>query len=216
MSFQNNSTNLNVARNKSEKLIFAGQSNLIRVGDNNTKSEIIHNEEIFETTSSQEKITDKKIEMPSLPEISTKEESTLFASNVNNDLTSLDEKQPNQIAAAKTETTTPPKENKVKDEEPAFFVAVEEMPELVGGLKTLQGKIKYPEIAKRVGVEGKVLVQALVDETGNVISVNTIKGIGSGCDEVAMDAVRNSKFTPGKQRGKNVKVQVTIPIVFKK
>jgi protein TonB len=151
-----------------------------------------------------------------LPEISTKEESTLFASNVNNDLTSLDEKQPNQIAAAKTETTTPPKENKVKDEEPAFFVAVEEMPELVGGLKTLQGKIKYPEIAKRVGVEGKVIVQALVDETGNVISVNTIKGIGSGCDEVAMDAVRNSKFTPGKQRGKNVKVQVTIPIVFKK
>ena len=59
-------------------------------------------------------------------------------------------------------------------------------------------------------------MQAVVDETGNVISVSTIKGIGSGCDEVAMDAVRNSKFTPGKQRGKNVKVQVTIPIVFKK
>ena len=216
MNFQNNSTDLAVASNKSEKLIFAGQSNLIQASDNNKKSEIINDKQIVETTPSQEKITDKKIEMPPLPEISTKEESTLFASNVNNDLIIPDEKQTNQIAAAKTETTTPPKENKVKDEEPAFFVAVEEMPELVGGLKTLQGKIKYPEIAKRVGVEGKVLVQALVDETGNVISVNTIKGIGSGCDEVAMDAVRNSKFTPGKQRGKNVKVQVTIPIVFKK
>jgi protein TonB len=55
-----------------------------------------------------------------------------------------------------------------------------------------------------------------VDETGKVVSVSTIKGIGSGCDEVAMDAVRNSKFTPGKQRGKTVKTQITIPIVFKK
>jgi protein TonB len=87
---------------------------------------------------------------------------------------------------------------------------------LIGGLKTLQSKIKYPEIARRVGAEGKVIVQALVDESGNVISVSTLKGIGSGCDEVAMDAVKNSKFTPGKQRGKNVKVQVNIPIVFKK
>ena len=90
------------------------------------------------------------------------------------------------------------------------------MPELVGGIKGLQNKIVYPEIAKRVGIEGKVLVQAIVDENGKVISTSTIKGIGAGCDEVAMDAVRNSKFTPGKQRGKNVKVQVTIPIVFKK
>lgn len=76
------------------------------------------------------------------------------------------------------------------------------MPELVGGIKGLQNKIVYPEIAKRVGIEGKVLVQAIVDENGKVISTSTIKGIGAGCDEVAMDAVRNSKFTPGKQRGK--------------
>ena len=59
-------------------------------------------------------------------------------------------------------------------------------------------------------------MQAIVDETGKVISTSTIKGIGAGCDEEAMDAVRNSNFKPGKQRGKNVKVQVTIPIVFKK
>jgi len=140
----------------------------------------------------------------------------LFASNINTDLIINENKEPTQIAAAKTETIIPPKEIKKVEEEPAFFVAVEEMPQLIGGLKGIQGQIKYPEIAKRVGVEGKVIVQAIVDETGKVVSVSTIKGIGSGCDEVAMDAVRNSKFTPGKQRGKNVKVQVTIPIVFKK
>ena len=156
------------------------------------------------------------VKLPPLPESLEKKESTYFALNENNDLMVNQPKVNNQTAAAKTETTNPPKENKVKEEEPAFFVAVEEMPELVGGLKNLQTKIKYPEIAKRQGIEGKVLVQAIVDENGKVISANTIKGIGGGCDEVAIDAVKNSSFMPGKQRGKNVKVQVTIPIVFKK
>ena len=201
----------------SEKLNLTGQSNLVLNNEYNPSTESEITEEAIETLSTKETVTDQKVIIPPLPESLTKEESTLFTSNVNsNSLASNDEKETTQTAAAKTETIIPPKEIKKIEEETAFFVAVEEMPELVGGLKTLQGKIKYPEIAKRVGVEGKVLVQAVVDETGNVISVSTIKGIGSGCDEVAMDAVRNSKFTPGKQRGKNVKVQVTIPIVFKK
>lgn len=157
-----------------------------------------------------------KVNLPPLPETLSKEESTYFALNETNNPLLDNKNEIKQTAAAKTETTLPPTKKAPVEEEPAFFVAVEEMPQLIGGLKQLQGKIKYPEIAKRVGVEGKVLVQALVDENGNVISVNTLKGIGSGCDEEAMDAVKNSKFTPGKQRGKNVKVQVTIPIVFKK
>lgn len=183
------------------------EANLQIDGENNTLT--------AETIVPEKSITNPKVVTPTLPEIVTKEESTLFASNINSSLTD-NEKETNQIAAAKTEKIIPPKENKVIEEEPAFFVAVEEMPELIGGIKGLQSKIVYPEIARRVGVEGKVIVQAVVDESGNVISVNTIKGIGSGCDEVAMDAVRNAKFTPGKQRGKTVKTQVTIPIVFKK
>ncbi len=43
-----------------------------------------------------------------------------------------------------------------------------------------------------------------------------VKGIGGGCDEAAMDAILQTKFTPGKQRGKPIKVQVTIPVVFKR
>ncbi len=104
---------------------------------------------------------------------------------------------------------------KVK-EDSHVFVAVEEQPELIGGIKGIQSKIVYPEIAAKLGIEGKVFVQAIVDENGNVASVNTVKGIGSGCDEAAMNAVLKSKFIPGKQRGKPVKVQVTIPIVFKR
>ena len=108
----------------------------------------------------------------------------------------------------------PPKEEKV-EEEPTYFVAVEEMPEPIGGIRGIQEKIVYPEIAKRAGVEGKVYVLAFVDETGTVTKAQVIKGIGAGCDEAALDAVLKTKFKPGKQRGKPVKVQVSIPIIFK-
>jgi protein TonB len=108
----------------------------------------------------------------------------------------------------------PPKEEKV-EEEPVYFVAVEEMPEPIGGIKAIQEKIVYPEIAKRAGVEGKVYVLAFVDEGGTVTKAQIIKGIGAGCDEAALDAVLKTKFKPGKQRGKPVKVQVSVPIIYK-
>lgn len=113
------------------------------------------------------------------------------------------------------EEVIPPKEEKPLTEEPSFFVAVEEPPQPIGGLAAIQNKIVYPIAAKRLGIEGKVLIQAIIDENGNVAKAKVIKGIGSGCDEAALDAVKSSKFTPGKQRGKNVRVQITIPIVFK-
>jgi protein TonB len=110
----------------------------------------------------------------------------------------------------------PPKEDKkVVEEEPVYFVAVEEMPEPIGGIGEIQKKIVYPEIAKRAGVEGKVYVLAFVDESGIVTDAKIIKGIGAGCDEAALDAVKKTKFKPGKQRGKAVRVQVSIPVVFK-
>ncbi|MCU0406131.1 MAG: TonB family protein [Ignavibacteriaceae bacterium] len=125
------------------------------------------------------------------------------------------------LAEVKTSTdenisAPPPKEVVETNEEPTYFVAVEEMPQPIGGLQGIQQMIEYPEIAKRAGIEGKVFVRAFVDETGAVKSAEIVKGIGGGCDEAAMDAVLKTKFTPGKQRGKPIKVQVTIPIVFKR
>lgn len=116
---------------------------------------------------------------------------------------------------AEMEAPPPPKEEKKVEEEPTYFVAVEEMPEPIGGIKGIQEKIVYPEIAKRAGVEGKVYVLAFVDENGNVTKAQVLKGIGAGCDEAALDAVQKTKFKPGKQRGKPVRVQVSIPIIFK-
>ena len=96
-----------------------------------------------------------------------------------------------------------------------YFVSVENMPEPIGGMYAIQSKIIYPEIAKRAGIEGKVFIQAFIDETGNVANAKVIKGVGGGLDEAALEAVKQTKFTPGKQKGKSVKVQVTIPIIFK-
>jgi protein TonB len=109
----------------------------------------------------------------------------------------------------------PPKEEKSANEEPQYFVAVEEMPEPIGGIKAIQSKIIYPEIAKRAGVEGKVYVKAYVDKNGDVTKAVILKGIGAGCDEAALKAVKETKFKPGKQRGKPVNVMVSIPVVFK-
>ncbi len=109
-----------------------------------------------------------------------------------------------------------PKEEKAAPEpEPEIFVIVEEMPELIGGLGSIQSKINYPEIAKKAGVEGRVIVQFVVNEQGQVVDPVVVRGIGAGCDEEAIRAVMTAKFKPGKQRGKAVRVKMSLPITFK-
>jgi periplasmic protein TonB len=105
-----------------------------------------------------------------------------------------------------------------KKEEP--FTYVEEMPSYPTGtdelLSFISSHIEYPEIAKRAGVEGKVLVQFVVEKSGDITEVQVLKGIGAGCDE---EAVRVCKMMPrwkaGKQNGKPVRVKMVIPFVFK-
>ena len=100
------------------------------------------------------------------------------------------------------------------DDEEQYFVAVEEMPELVGGMQSIMARLQYPEIAKRAGVEGRVFVLAFVNEKGDVVRAEVQRGIGAGCDEEAVKAVLAAKFKPGMQRGKPVKVRISIPIRF--
>jgi TonB family protein len=96
-----------------------------------------------------------------------------------------------------------------------FFVVVEEMPELIGGLGELQQKIRYPEMARRAGIEGRVYVQFIVDENGDVVDPQIIRGIGGGADEEALRVVSQAKFKPGMQRGQPVRVQYSLPIFFR-
>ena len=109
----------------------------------------------------------------------------------------------------------PPPPPEEEEEEPEIFVIVEDMPVMIGGTEAIYSKIKYPEIAQKAGVEGRVFVQFVVDEQGNVTDPVIQRGIGAGCDQEALRVVRLLKFTPGKQRGKPVKVKMSLPITFK-
>lgn len=99
-------------------------------------------------------------------------------------------------------------------EESIIFVAVEEMPKPIGGLKAIQERVHYTEIGRRLGINGTVYIEAIIDKNGNVINSIIKKGIGGGLNESALNAVNLTKFYPGKQRGKAVKVKMIIPIKF--
>ncbi len=99
------------------------------------------------------------------------------------------------------------------------FTVVEEQPVPYGGLNAfyefISEVLNYPEEARQNKVQGKVFVQFVVDEEGNVTNVKAVKGIGFGCDEEAERAVKNSqKWKPGRQHGKAVKVRMILPITF--
>jgi protein TonB len=109
----------------------------------------------------------------------------------------------------------PADEPEPEPEEPEIFVIVENPPELIGGLEGLQQRIQYPELARRAGIEGTVFVQFVVDENGNVQDPVCVRDPGGQTCEEALRAVRASKFQPGKQRGKPVKVRFSLPVKFR-
>jgi TonB family protein len=92
---------------------------------------------------------------------------------------------------------------------------VEEMPAPVSGLlQDISQKITYPEKARKEHIEGIVFVQFVVKKDGSVDQAKVINGIGYGCDEEAVKAVRNSKWNPGKEQGKPVDVRLVLPVAF--
>lgn len=104
--------------------------------------------------------------------------------------------------------------------EAEVFTIVEEMPSYPGGdmkmYEYLGKNIKYPQIARESGIQGRVFVNFVVEPDGSVSNVKVLRGIGGGCDEEAIRVVKSMpKWKPGKQRGKAVRVSYTLPVVFK-
>ena len=104
--------------------------------------------------------------------------------------------------------------------EQEVFTIVEEMPSYPGGdekmYSYLGNNIKYPQIARESGIQGRVFVNFVVEPDGSVSNVKVLRGIGGGCDEEAVRVVKSMpKWKPGKQRGKTVRVSYTLPVVFR-
>ena len=108
-------------------------------------------------------------------------------------------------------------EEEVADE---IFDVVEDQPEFPGGEAALYSylgeNINYPSQARRMGIEGRVYVQFVVDRDGSITQVQAVRGIGAGCDEEAVRVVKAMpKWDPGRQRGRAVRVKMIVPITFK-
>lgn len=110
-----------------------------------------------------------------------------------------------------------PEEN-IEEELP--FIIVENMPTFPGGekkmLEYVAKNVKYPQLAKEVGTQGRVFVSFVVEKDGSITNVTILRGIGSGCDEEAMRVVKSMpKWNPGLQCGRAVRVSCNLPINFK-
>jgi len=114
----------------------------------------------------------------------------------------------------------PVEEPEEEESETQIFKVVETMPTFPGGaaarIKYLQSNLKYPTMARESGIQGKVFVTFVVEKDGSITDVKVLRGIGGGCDEEAVRVIKNMpKWNVGKQRGKPVRVQFNMPIVFK-
>lgn len=103
----------------------------------------------------------------------------------------------------------------IEEEEHNPFIPVESMPTIIGGLESIAKNIYYTEIARRIGIEGKVIINALVNKNGDVEDAEVLKGLLPELDEIALTAVKAAKVNPGMQRNKPAKVWVSVPILFK-
>lgn len=105
-------------------------------------------------------------------------------------------------------------------EEVINFYVIEEKPEFPGGeaamFQWISKNIKYPEIAKENGIQGKVYVQFVIGKDGKVSDVQVVRGVDPSLDKEAVRVIQSMPaWKPGKQRGKPVKVSFQLPINFK-
>jgi len=103
--------------------------------------------------------------------------------------------------------------------EQEVFMVVEDMPEFPGGdakmFEYISKNLEYPPLAKENSIQGRVVVQFVVDENGKITNAKILKGIGWGCDEEALKVIHSMpRWKPGKQRNKAVPLRYNLPIRF--
>lgn len=101
-----------------------------------------------------------------------------------------------------------------------IFTVVEEMPQFPGGdgelLKFISKSIKYPVIAQENGIQGRVVCSFVVNRDGSIVDAEVVRGVDPSLDKEALRVINTMpKWTPGKQRGKPVRVKYTVPITFR-
>ena len=177
-------------------------------------TEIVFEEEIIPITEQEQpKQAPPPPEAPKVEEVleimdndSKVEESTIQASD--------------DTQAAVEVKYTPVEVEEEEVEEQQIFQVVEEMPEFPGGMgecmKWLGKNIKYPTISQENGVQGRVIVQFVINRDGSIVDAKVVRGVDPYLDKEALRVVNQMpKWSPGKQRGKAVRCQFTLPVQFR-
>jgi len=154
----------------------------------------------------------QQIQAPKIVEVS--DEEIIEDIEVNLDIEMTEDTKIEQVVFDQTEEAMP--EEKADE----IFTIVEERPSPTGGLKAfydfVSKNMEYPARARRMGIEGRVFVQFVVEKDGSLTDIQVVKGIGGGCDEEAVRVLSMApKWNPGKQRGRPVRVRMILPITFK-
>ncbi len=156
------------------------------------------------------------VQLPEIVEISN-EEIVLDEIELNLDL-EMNENTIIQTSSYQEPIFEEPEEEKADE----IFSVVEVQAEPVGGVEAFyryvgsQLKDNYPPTAERMNIQGIVYIQFVVEKDGSITDVQAVKGIGGGCDELAVMVLQNSpKWNPGRQRGKAVRSRKVVPIRFK-
>lgn len=121
------------------------------------------------------------------------------------------------VAPASQEVKEAPAEKAAEEE---IFMVVEQMPEFPGGIKELMDylgtNVKYPENAMKKNVQGRVVVQFVVEKDGSLSEASVIRSIDPDLDAEALRVVQTMpKWKPGMQKGQAVRVKYTLPVSFK-
>ncbi len=98
-------------------------------------------------------------------------------------------------------------------DDPDVFGVAEVQPELIGGAAAIQPE--YPLLAREAGIEGRVIVQFIVDEQGRVQDAVVVRSPHDMLSEAALATVRELRFTPGQNAGQPVRVRFALPITFR-
>lgn len=133
----------------------------------------------------------------------------------NTDFANLEDQKPVAIPVY-----VPPATVEEDPDEKIIFTVVEDMPKFPGGdaelMKYIAKSIKYPVIAQENGIQGRVICEFVVEKTGKVTDAKVLRGVDPSLDKEALRVINSMPtWSPGKQRGKAVRVKFTVPINFR-
>lgn len=169
------------------------------------KQEVVHVEEIVQTHQEMKPLPPPRPPVP----VEVPNDEIIETEPLNLDA-SLDQNESLGVPSPPLPAPGPAEES-----EPEISMVVEERPQMSGEVEALQNAVQYPEFAKKASIEGRVVVQFVVDEQGHVQSPQVTRGVHKLLDQAALEAVQQMTFRPGKQRGKPVKVQRSLPVTFR-